>query len=102
MHNDILTNISDLIERLNKRAAIRRAIPTRKSVQEQKPDRISDLLEEAASKIDELAERLILAEDSLALALDREQHLIDELIVLRGERALLDAGKEYQRFKLKQ
>jgi len=38
----------DLIERLRKRAEIRRQILTRKSVQENKPDRIADLLEEAA------------------------------------------------------
>jgi len=41
----------DLINRLLKRAEIRRQIPIRKSVQEGKPDRISDLLEEAASAI---------------------------------------------------
>lgn len=38
----------ELIEALLKRAEIRRQIPTRKSVQEGKPDRIADLLEEAA------------------------------------------------------
>lgn len=38
----------DLIFRLRKRAEIRRNIQTRKSVQEGKPDRIADLLEEAA------------------------------------------------------
>ena len=37
-----------LIYRLRKRAEIRRQIPTRKSVQEGKSDRIADLLEEAA------------------------------------------------------
>ena len=41
----------DLVERLLKRAEIRRQIPTRKSVQEGKPDRIADLLEEAAKEI---------------------------------------------------
>lgn len=41
----------DLIERLEKRAVIRRAITTRKSVQEGKPDRIADLLEEAAAAL---------------------------------------------------
>ena len=41
-----------LVERLRKRAEIRRQIPTRKSVQENKPDRIADLLEEAAAKIE--------------------------------------------------
>jgi hypothetical protein len=41
----------DLIERLEKRAEIRRQIPTRKSVQEGAPDRIADLLEEAAGAL---------------------------------------------------
>lgn len=41
----------DLVYRLKKRAEIRRQIATRKSVQEGKPDRISDLLEEAADEI---------------------------------------------------
>ena len=44
----------DLIFRLRKRAEIRRQIPTRKSVQENAPDRIADLLEEAANRIEEL------------------------------------------------
>lgn len=41
----------DLVYRLRKRAEIRRQIPTRKSVQENKPDRIADLLEEAADEL---------------------------------------------------
>jgi len=41
----------DLVTRLLKRAEIRRQITTRKSVQEGKPDRIADLLEEAANKL---------------------------------------------------
>lgn len=41
----------DLVYRLRKRAEIRRQIPTRKSVQEGKTDRIADLLEEAAREI---------------------------------------------------
>jgi hypothetical protein len=43
-----------LVYRLRKRAEIRRQIKTRKSVQEGQPDRIADLLEEAANKIEEL------------------------------------------------
>ena len=43
-----------LVYRLRKRAEIRRQIQTRKSVQEGQPDRIADLLEEAANKIEEL------------------------------------------------
>jgi hypothetical protein len=42
-----------LVYRLYKRAEIRRQIQHRKSVQEGKPDRIADLLEEAARKIQE-------------------------------------------------
>lgn len=41
----------DLIERLMKRAEIRRQITTRKSVQEGKPDRLADLLDEAAAAL---------------------------------------------------
>lgn len=40
-----------LVDRLLTRASIRRQISTRKSVQEGKPDRLADLLEEAALKI---------------------------------------------------
>mgnify|MGYP003347747858 CR=1 FL=1 len=47
---------NDLVYRLRKRAEIRRQIPDRKSVQENKPDRIADLLEEAANEIDRLKE----------------------------------------------
>ena len=46
--------ISDLIYRLRKRSEIRRQIPNRKSVQEGKPDRIADLLDEAANEIESL------------------------------------------------
>jgi hypothetical protein len=46
-----MNNEEDLVYRLLKRAEIRRNIPTRKSVQEGKPDRIADLLEEAAKEI---------------------------------------------------
>lgn len=40
-----------LVERLRKRAEIRRSIPTRKSVIDGSPDRLADLLEEAADEI---------------------------------------------------
>jgi hypothetical protein len=45
-----------LVYRLRKRAEIRRNISDRKSVQENKPDRIADLLEEAANEIERLKE----------------------------------------------
>jgi hypothetical protein len=41
----------DLIQRLRTRAHIRRNITTRKSVQEGKPDKIADLLDEAADEL---------------------------------------------------
>ena len=44
----------DIVYRLLKRAEIRRSIPTRKSVIEGKPDRIAELMEEAAEEIYEL------------------------------------------------
>ena len=44
----------DIVFRLKERARIRRQIPTRKSVQEGAPDRIADLLEEAAMEIEHL------------------------------------------------
>jgi hypothetical protein len=43
-----------LLFRLRKRAEIRRQIHGRKSVEEGKPDRIADLLEEAADEIERL------------------------------------------------
>lgn len=47
-----------LVERLRVRAYIRRQIPTRKSVQENKPDRLADLLEEAAEAIEKKDEMI--------------------------------------------
>lgn len=46
--------VEDLIQRLLKRAEIRRSIPNRKSVQLGEPDRIADLLEEAAEALKNL------------------------------------------------
>ncbi len=48
----------DIIYRLRKRAEIRRQIPGRKSVQEGKPDRLADLLDEAADEIRLLKDKL--------------------------------------------
>ena len=47
-------NENDIVYRLRKRAEIRRQIPGRKSVEEGKPDRIADILEEAADEIENL------------------------------------------------
>jgi len=49
-----LTNEQDLVYRLRKRAEIRRQITSRKSVQDGAPDRIANLLEEAAEEIQRL------------------------------------------------
>lgn len=46
-----------LVFRLRKRAEIRRHIQDRKSVQEGKPDKIADLLEEAANEIERLQQK---------------------------------------------
>ncbi len=54
----------DLVYRLRKRAEIRRQIPSRKSVQEGAPDRIADILEEAAYEIERL--RLVCAADMMS------------------------------------
>jgi len=43
-----------LVYRLRKRAEIRRQIAGRKSVQEGKPDRLADLLDEAANELERL------------------------------------------------
>lgn len=49
----------NIVERLRTRAAIRRQISSRKSVQEGKPDRLADLLDEAAREIENLREEVI-------------------------------------------
>ena len=49
---------TDLVYRLRKRAEIRRQIPGRKSVEEGAPDRIADILDEAAKEIEVLREHI--------------------------------------------
>lgn len=56
----------DLVYRLRKRAEIRRQISTRKSVQEGKPDRMSDLLDEAAVEIESLRAQVCAAESQIS------------------------------------
>lgn len=55
-NNPMKKQEESLVYRLRKRAEIRRQIPGRKSVEEGKPDRIADLLEEAADEIERLKE----------------------------------------------
>lgn len=47
-------NEQDIVFRLRKRAEIRRTAVGRKSVEEGRPDRIADILEEAADEIEKL------------------------------------------------
>lgn len=60
-----------LVFRLRKRAEIRRQIATRKSVQEGKPDRLSDLLEEAADELVSLRRQVT----ALKVVLDVERNM---------------------------
>lgn len=60
-----------LVFRLRKRAEIRRQIKDRKSVTEGKPDRIADLLEEAANEIDSLKKQVV----ALKIVLDVERNM---------------------------
>lgn len=60
--------VQSLVYRLEERARIRRQIPSRKSVQEGKPDRIADLLEEAAKEIKMLKKNSISVAKIEALA----------------------------------
>jgi hypothetical protein len=53
-----------LVFRLRKRAEIRRQIPERKSVEEGRPDRIADLLEEAANELENLRKELTQAKQA--------------------------------------
>jgi len=73
-----MTEQNDLVYRLKKRAEIRRQIPGRKSVESGEPDRIADLLDEAAKKI-ELLDRdyrfmrdLVIGEEARSKELEKE------------------------------
>ena len=62
----------DLVYRLRKRAEIRRQISTRKSVQNNEPDRIADLLEEAAVVLNKFTNVLEeIANDSVEESFDK-------------------------------
>lgn len=61
-------SIEDLEFRLRERARIRRSIPHRKSVLEGKPDRISDLLEEAADEVAKQTGRPYNSDMAMAMA----------------------------------
>ena len=80
-HVDIMSSLikeEPLVDSLRIRAGIRRNIKTRKSVIEGKPDRIADLLEEAADKIEEL-------EDAYSLVSGLYQRNLEVLQCYKGK-----------------
>ena len=88
-----------LIMRLRRRAEIRRQIKTRKSVQEGKPDRIADLLEEAANALDHAENSLLGADLYIMYIRDKNNELHDEAngfppIDVEVEAAIQLIGKE--------
>ena len=68
-------NEQSLIFRLRKRAEIRRQIAGRKSVEEGRPDRIADLLEEAANEIEQRTSKIITQENIIKIL----QEKVDQL-----------------------
>ena len=81
-----------LVFRLRKRAEIRRQIQDRKSVQEGRPDRIADLLEEAAGELESLR---ALRHELAGALIDFQQHKqFDQVCVQTLERVITRlAGK---------
>ena len=78
--------MDDLVYRLRKRAEIRRQIPDRKSVQEGQPDRIADLLEEAADYIEQVRADEREACAKLCLEGTDMPVQVDALKIIRAER----------------
>ena len=70
-----------LVEKLRTRASIRRSIKDRKSVQEGKPDRIANLLEEAANRLESYEEHIALCESHI----DYQNNLIGNLVEYNKE-----------------
>lgn len=89
----------DLIYRLRKRAEIRRNIPHRKSVQNNEPDRIADLLEEAANAIEELfMDQLDGALDDLV---EGDKNIARNCIFEMVHESTLQSNKEVQDFTVR-
>ena len=70
-----------LVERLRIRASIRRNNTERKSVQEGKPDRIADLLDEAANRLESYEEHIALCENHI----DYQNNSIGNLVEYNKE-----------------
>jgi len=79
-------NEQDLVYRLRKRAEIRRGISTRKSVQENQPDRIADILEEAASEITRLSRLEQIIRDFI-----EEHHISCPEVIHQSDRVIENA-----------
>jgi hypothetical protein len=69
--SNLPVNEQSLVYRLRKRAEIRRQIPGRLSVTEGKPDRIANLLDEAADELESLKMQVI----ALKTLLDIERNM---------------------------
>lgn len=75
------TQEQSLVDRLRIRASIRRSIPSRKSVQEGKPDRIADLLDEAANRLESYEDHIALCESHI----DYQNNSIGNLVEYNKE-----------------
>ena len=91
--------MEDLIYRLNKRAEIRRSINTRKSVQNNEPDRIADLLEEAADRIAELEKGLELVKDAYCAKDSECKQLKERIAELEKEKWMTEIEAKQQGLK---
>jgi organic radical activating enzyme len=89
--------MSDLVYRLLKRAEIRRQIDTRKSVQNNEPDRIADLLEEAAEVIEHLEKVKDLHRDAhhRCVELSREEYKKVLETMEKYKKVLIDIANDY-------
>jgi hypothetical protein len=85
----------ELVDRLRKRAEIRRQIPGRKSVVEGAPDRISDLLEEAADALESAQAKIARLTTALSWFDKHGEHLAND--VSSGHSARGSAASEWMR-----
>lgn len=83
----LLLASTDVADRLEIRADIRRSISHRKSVEEQKPDRLAILLDQAAAEIRTLRrQRDVAAEDEIRAMRTRRKALLAEDATLHPDR----------------
>jgi len=89
--------MTDLVYRLRKRAEIRRQIDTRKSVQNNEPDRIADLLEEASEEIEHLEKVKDLHRDAhhKCVQLSRDEYKKVLETMEKYKKVLIDIANDY-------